>query len=57
LPLFGGLHQLQNLYLYSNNLSGNIPDALTNCSNLIDLDISSNSLVGSISLNLASSQI
>ena len=30
-------------------MSGNIPDALTNCSNLIDLDISSNSLVGSIS--------
>ena len=49
LPLLGGLHQLQNLYLYSNNLSGNIPDAFTNCSNLIDLDISSNSLVGSIS--------
>jgi len=49
LALLGGLQQLQNLYLNSNNLSGIIPDALTNCSNLTALDISSNSLVGSIS--------
>ena len=49
LPLLSGLQQLQYLFLNNNNLSANIPDALTNCSNLIDLDISSNSLVGSIS--------
>ncbi|WVZ74627.1 hypothetical protein U9M48_022788 [Paspalum notatum var. saurae] len=47
-PLLDSLQQLLILYLNNNNLSENIPDALTSCSNLTALDLSSNSLVGSI---------
>ncbi|XP_066332051.1 receptor kinase-like protein Xa21 isoform X2 [Miscanthus floridulus] len=49
LPLLGRLQNLQYLWLNNNNFSGIIPDALiTNFSNLTSLDLSSNSLVGSI---------
>jgi len=52
LPLLGRLQQLQILYLYNNSLSGIIPDALTNCSNLTHIDLSLNLLVGSIPTKL-----
>jgi len=52
LPLLGRLQQLHILFLYNNSLSGIIPDALTNCSNLTAIDLSSNLLVGSIPTKL-----
>jgi Leucine-rich repeat (LRR) protein len=52
LPLLGGLQHLQHMYLNNNNFSGVIPEALTNCSKLTALDVSSNILVGSISQKL-----
>ncbi|KAG2641651.1 receptor-like protein 33 [Panicum virgatum] len=51
-PLRGCLQHLQFLYLYENNMSGTIPDALTNYSSLSILYLTSNSLVGSITPKL-----
>jgi hypothetical protein len=45
LPLLGCLQQLQLLYLNKNSLSGIIPDAFSNSSNFIALDLSSNLLL------------
>ncbi|KAK7358898.1 hypothetical protein VNO77_00839 [Canavalia gladiata] len=45
---------LRELYLQSNNLSGSIPTTLTNCSELVALDLSVNYLNGMIPSSLGS---
>jgi Leucine-rich repeat (LRR) protein len=50
--VLGKLQKLRSLWLYGNQLNGNIPESLGDLSNLISLDISyNNSLSGSIPLN------
>ncbi|XP_057988595.1 probable LRR receptor-like serine/threonine-protein kinase At3g47570 isoform X5 [Hevea brasiliensis] len=46
--LSGNLTLLTHLNLYDNNLQGNIPSSLGNCQNLLAVDISRNSLSGTI---------
>ncbi|XP_076907766.1 systemin receptor SR160-like [Bidens hawaiensis] len=41
-------HKLQVLYLQNNQLEGLIPEAISNCSQLVSLDLSFNSLTGTI---------
>ncbi|KAI3888442.1 hypothetical protein MKW92_011787 [Papaver armeniacum] len=48
----GMLPTLQYLYLYDNQLTGRIPKQLGECSNLLQLDLSRNSLNGSIPLEI-----
>ncbi|RCV09303.1 hypothetical protein SETIT_2G016400v2 [Setaria italica] len=48
LPPLGGLQLLHTIYLNDNSLDGTIPDALTNCSNLVNLDLHNNKLSGVI---------
>ncbi|CAM0948561.1 unnamed protein product [Alopecurus aequalis] len=48
LPILGHLQKLHTLFLNNNNLNGIIPDSLTNCSNLANLDLSLNQLTGVI---------
>lgn len=54
LPLVKPLQHLEILILRSNLLQGNIPDALTNCSNLAYLDLSRNQLTGVIPPSIGS---
>ncbi|XP_037467398.1 putative receptor-like protein kinase At3g47110 [Triticum dicoccoides] len=54
LPPLNCLIRLEILYLQNNLLQGNIPNALTNCSKLLGLDLSSNMLVGLIPGNIGS---
>jgi len=44
LPLLGNLKELRTLYLWRNHLQGIIPDSIANCSNLSQIDLSSNLL-------------
>ncbi|XP_012833061.1 PREDICTED: probable LRR receptor-like serine/threonine-protein kinase At3g47570 [Erythranthe guttata] len=48
----GKIYQLEVLQLYSNSFTGFIPLELFNMSNLIDVDLSENSLSGSLPTNL-----
>eukprot|EP01018_Ginkgo_biloba_P027325 Gb_34075 [translate_table: standard] len=48
----GQLSHLETLYLWGNQLSGNIPNSLANCSQLADLEVSENRLSGTIPMEL-----
>jgi Leucine-rich repeat (LRR) protein len=48
IPLLNKLQNLNKLALWGNHLEGVIPDGITNCSNLVELDLSENNLVGAI---------
>ncbi|KAF7082013.1 hypothetical protein CFC21_085900 [Triticum aestivum] len=52
LPTLNRLHKLQDLILGNNMLRGFNPDAITNCSSLHYLDLSANSLKGSLPTNI-----
>ncbi|XP_024360454.1 uncharacterized protein [Physcomitrium patens] len=56
-PLIGLLESLQVLDLSGNNISGQIPVGICNCTNLIHLDLSSNKLVGEIPYLLSQLQL
>ncbi|KAG6508475.1 brassinosteroid LRR receptor kinase BRI1-like [Zingiber officinale] len=45
---------LEELYLQNNNFSDSIPDSLSNCTNLVSLDLSLNYISGSIPASLGS---
>ncbi|RCV04938.1 hypothetical protein SETIT_1G041400v2 [Setaria italica] len=53
IPPLGYLHKLKFLDLKYNSLQGNIPDAVTNCSNLQGLYLAGNFLVGEIPKKVA----
>ena len=52
IPLLNKLQNLNKLSLWGNLLEGVIPVGLTNCSNLVGLDLSENNLVGYIPSNI-----
>lgn len=45
---FGGLEQLEQVYLQHNMFTGLLPDSLGNCSNMISMDLSDNAIAGTI---------
>jgi hypothetical protein len=50
----GRLFRLRELWLHQNELEGNIPSGLYNCTNLVNLALSFNNLTGSIPRELGS---
>jgi hypothetical protein len=53
-PLLNPLQQLDTIYMNDNSLDGIIPDTLTNCSKLINIDLSDNQFRGAISPKIGS---
>lgn len=53
-PLFGPCKSLLVLELSMNNISGILPQSISNCQNLVHLDLANNNLSGEIPVELAS---
>ncbi|KAL8502581.1 hypothetical protein ACS0TY_021646 [Phlomoides rotata] len=53
IPAFEGCKSVCVIELRMNNLSGKIPQSVSNCKNLVMMDLASNNLTGSIPIELA----